>query len=116
MRMVKAMLSGARSPYGVAELEALALHCTQQEDAAQKVERSVRKSEAALYLQPFIGKTFDAIVTGRSDSATWVRTLAPPAEGLLLPGGSALDVGQRLRVKLVSANVERGFIDFEQLH
>ena len=116
MRMVKAMLSGARSPYGVAELEALALHCTQQEDAAQKVERSVRKSEAALYLQPFMGKTFDAIVTGRSDSATWVRTLAPPAEGLLLPGGSALDVGQRLRVKLVSANVERGFIDFEQLH
>ena len=116
MRMVKAMLSGARSPYGVAELEALALHCTQQEDAAQKVERSVRKSEAALYLQPFIGKAFDAIVTGRSDSATWVRTLAPPAEGLLLPGGSALDVGQRLRVKLVSANVERGFIDYEQVH
>ena len=116
MRMVKALLSGTRSPYGVAELEALAVHCTHQEDAAQKVERSVRKSEAALYLQPFIGQTFDAIVTGRSDSATWVRTLAPLAEGLLLSGEPSLDVGRRIRVKLVSANVERGFIDFEQAH
>ena len=115
LRMVKALLSGGRSPYGVAELEALAVHCTRQEDAAQKVERSVRKSEAAMYLQPFIGQTFDAIVTGRSDSATWVRTLAPPAEGLLLSGESSLDVGRRIRVKLVSANVERGFIDFEQV-
>ena len=115
LRMVKALLSGVRSPYGVAELEALAVHCTRQEDAAQKVERSVRKSEAAMYLQPFIGKTFDAIVTGRSDSATWVRTLAPPAEGLLLSGETSLDVGRKIRVKLVSANVERGFIDFEQV-
>ncbi|WP_027997106.1 RNB domain-containing ribonuclease [Simplicispira psychrophila] len=115
LRMVKALLSGARSPYGVAELEALAVHCTHQEDAAQKVERSVRKSEAAMYLQPFIGQTFDAIVTGRSDSATWVRTLAPPAEGLLLSGEISLDVGRKIRVKLVSANVERGFIDFERV-
>ncbi len=48
LRMVKAVLTGTRSPYGKAELEALAEHCTRQEDAAQKVERSVRKSEAAL--------------------------------------------------------------------
>ncbi len=114
LRMVKALLSGGHSPYGVAELETLAAHCTRQEDAAQKVERSVRKSEAAMYLQPFIGQTFDAIVTGRSDSATWVRTFTPPAEGLLLSGETLLDVGRRLHVKLVGANVERGFIDFEQ--
>ena len=91
------------------------MHCTQQEDAAQKVERSVRKSEAALYLQAFVGKTFDAIVTGRTDSATWVRTLAPLAEGLLLSGETLLDVGRKIRVKLVSTDVERGFIDFEQV-
>ncbi|NMM75317.1 ribonuclease II [Acidovorax sp. SRB_14] len=115
LRMVKAMLSGERPPYSVAELEALAVHCTRQEDAAQKVERSVRKSEAALYLQPLMGQQFDAIVTGRTDSATWVRTLAPPAEGLLVAGEPLLDVGQRIRVKLVGTNVERGFIDFEQV-
>ncbi|MGP1628975.1 MAG: RNB domain-containing ribonuclease, partial [Giesbergeria sp.] len=115
LRMVKALLQGERSPYGTAELELLAEHCTQQEDAAQKVERSVRKSEAALYLQGMVGQKFDAVVTGRSESGTWVRIFTPPAEGMLVGGGVSLDVGQQLRVKLVHTNVERGFIDFEQM-
>lgn len=114
LRMVKALLQSERSPYGAAELELLAEHCTQQEDAAQKVERSVRKSEAALYLQGLVGQHFDAIVTGRTESATWVRIFTPPAEGLLVAGEWNLEVGQKIRVKLVDTNVERGFIDFEQ--
>ncbi|MBH1977198.1 MAG: RNB domain-containing ribonuclease [Comamonadaceae bacterium] len=114
LRMVKALLQSERSPYGAAELEALAEHCTHQEDAAQKVERSVRKSEAALYLQGLVGQHFDAIVTGRTESATWVRIFTPPAEGLLVAGEWTLEVGQKIRVKLVDTNVERGFIDFEQ--
>ena len=116
LRMVKALLSGERAPYGMAELATLAEHCTHQEDAAQKVERSVRKSEAALFMQGLIGKQFDAIVTGRTESATWVRIFTPPAEGLLVSGDFNLDVGAKIRVKLVSTNVERGFIDFEQSH
>lgn len=115
LRMVKALLQSERSPYGAAELEALAEHCTHQEDAAQKVERSVRKSEAALYLQGLVGQHFDAIVTGRTESATWVRIFTPPAEGLLVAGEWTLEVGQKIRVKLVDTNVERGFIDFEQV-
>ncbi len=115
LRMVKALLQSERSPYGAAELELLAEHCTQQEDAAQKVERSVRKSEAALYLQGLVGQHFDAIVTGRTESATWVRIFTPPAEGLLVAGEWNLEVGQKIRVKLVDTNVERGFIDFEQV-
>jgi exoribonuclease-2 len=114
LRMVKAMLSGVRSPYGIGELEALAAHCTRQEDAARKVERSLRKSEAALYLQAFVGQTFDAIVTGRTETATWVRIFTPPAEGMLVAGEFNLDVSRKIRVKLVNTNVERGFIDFEQ--
>ena len=116
LRMVKALLSGERPPYGLAELAKLAEHCTHQEDAAQKVERSVRKSEAALYLQGLIGQKFDAIVTGRTVSATWVRIFTPPAEGLLVSGEFNLEVGTKIRVKLVGTNVERGFIDFEQSH
>ena len=115
-RMLKALLAHARAPYGVAELAALAEHCTQQEDAAQKVERSVRKSEAALYLHKHVGQRFDAVVTGRSEKATWVRIFTPPAEGLLVAGEWSLVVGTQIRVKLVGTNVERGFIDFEQLH
>jgi exoribonuclease-2 len=112
IRMTKAALSGAPAPYDATELTALALHCTQQEDAAQKVERRVRKSEAALMLQSRIGQRFDAIVTGRSPSDTWVRIFSPPVEGKLLGHASTLEVGNKLRVKLVATDVERGFVDF----
>ena len=112
LRMVKSVLSGNPPPYGAADLQALALHCTQQEDAARKVERRMRKSEAALLLQSHIGQTYDAIVTGRTPSGTFVRVFTPPVEGMLIGRGAELDVGQPLRVKLVSTNVELGFIDF----
>ena len=79
---------------------------------SRKVERSVRKSEAALLLESHVGQQFDAIVTGRSVSDTWIRILRLPVEGKLVARARALEVGQRSRVKLVSTNVERGFIDF----
>jgi len=112
LRMLKSMLAAEPSPYGAAELEALAAHCTQQEDAAQKVERRVRKSEAALLLQSRIGQHFEAIVTGRSANDTWVRTLSLPVEGKLVTRATDLEVGRKLDVKLVATDVERGFIDF----
>ena len=111
-RMVKAILSGRQPPYSLAELEALAEHCSAQQDTVQKVERRMRKSEAALLLDSHLGQQYDAIVTGSSESAHWVRIFAPPAEGRLESGLRGLEVGQKLRVKLVSTDVERGFIDF----
>lgn len=111
-RLVKAAGAGSPCPYSVEELTALAAQCTRREDAARKVERQVRKSAAALYLADHVGESFDAIVTGVTDQGTWVRVLRPPAEGLLTGGRDGADVGDRLRVKLVSTDVERGFIDF----
>lgn len=116
LRMIKGLLAGGRMPYSVAELESLAAHCTRQEDAAQKVERQVRKSEAALLLQSMLGQQFDALVTGRNASGTWVRIFNPPAEGMLMGRVPELDVGEKVRVKLETTNVERGFIDFSLLH
>ena len=115
-RMLKAVLAAGPAPYSLSELTALAAHCSQQEDAAQKVERKLRKCEAALLLESHVGQRYDAIVTGRSDHNTWVRTLAPPVEGMLTGRAPELDIGQRVEVKLVSTDVERGFIDFEFLH
>jgi exoribonuclease-2 len=83
-----------------------------QEVAAQKVERRKRKSEAALLLESHVGQRYDAIVTGSSESGLWVRIFAPPAEGRLESGPRGLEVGQQIRVKLVSTDVARGFIDF----
>jgi exoribonuclease-2 len=111
-RLVKAALAGHPVPYSIAELGQLATHCTQQEDAANKVERQVRKSAAALVVASKIGQRFDAIVTGASPKGTFVRTLAPPIEGKLVRGEQGVDVGDRLAVTLVRADVEKGFIDF----
>jgi exoribonuclease-2 len=111
-RLVKAAAAGTNAPYTVDELTAVAAHCTRQEDTARKVERQVRKSAAALYLADRVGETFDAIVTGVTDQGTWVRVFKPPAEGMLTGGRAGTDVGDRLRVKLLSTDVERGFIDF----
>ncbi|MEK7345355.1 MAG: RNB domain-containing ribonuclease [Pseudomonadota bacterium] len=115
-RLLKAALGGRSSPYTKAELVELAYHCTRQEDAAQKVERQVRKSEAALLLHDRVGQRFDALVTGVTPSGTWVRVLTPPAEGRLVGDLPDLKVGQTLKVKLVSTSVERGFIDFSLVH
>jgi exoribonuclease-2 len=112
LRMLKAALAGQKPPYSGAELEALARHCTRQEDAAQKVERQMRKSEAALVLESHVGQYFDAIVTGVGTDGIWVRVFTPPAEGKLVQGNDGLRVGDKVRVTLIATNVEHGFIDF----
>jgi len=111
-RLVKAALAGEPPAYDAGELGTLATHCTEQEDDADKVERLVRKSAAALLLEQRIGQRFEAVVTGASEKGTWVRIFQPPAEGKLVHGWEGLEVGDKLRVKLISTDVERGFIDF----
>ena len=114
-RLLKAALGGAPTPYSRDELTELASHCTQKEDDANKVERQVGKSVAAMLLVARIGGLFDAIVTGASDKGTWVRVLQPPVEGKLVQGTAGAKVGDRLRVRLVRADVEQGFIDFQRI-
>ena len=114
-RLIKAALAGAPLPYGADELRYLAEHCTEKEDDAEKVERQLRKSAAALLLEARIGQRFDAIVTGASDKGTWVRLLQPPVEGRVITGANGLDVGDKVRVELVSTSVERGYIDFTRV-
>jgi VacB/RNase II family 3'-5' exoribonuclease len=111
-RLIKSALARSPIPFDEYELRSLAFHCTQQEDAANKVERAVRKSAAALLLTPRIGEKFDSVVTGASPKGTWVKIWHPPVEGKLAVEDGTFDVGDRVRVKLVHTDVERGFIDF----
>jgi len=111
-RLLKAAIAGAPTPYAMPELSALADHCTKQEDAANKVERLTRKAAAALWLSGRIGAQFDAIVTGAGPKGTWVRLTTNSIEGRLERGFEGLDVGDRVRVRLVHTDPPRGFIDF----
>ena len=114
-RLIKAALSGTPSPYADPELESIATHCTEREDAANRVERQLRKAAAALLIQPRIGDVFDGIITGASAKGIWVRVRHPMVEGRIERGGAGLDVGERVQVRLMSVDPSRGFIDFARI-
>jgi exoribonuclease-2 len=114
-RLLKAAMAGRAAPYSYADLDVLAKHFTKEEDAANKVERQVGKSAAAMLLASRIGEQFDALVTGASDKGTWARLLTIPVEGRVERGFEGLDVGDRIRVQLMSTDVQRGFIDFRRV-
>jgi len=111
-RLIKATLAGSAQPYTTDDLRALALRCTLQEDNAAKVERQVAKSAAALLLSSRIGAHFDGIVTGVTDKGTWARIMRPCVEGRIVRDFEELQVGDRVHVRLIRTDVERGFIDF----
>ena len=115
-RLLKAWLAKAPQPYPEGDLNAIAQRCTQMEDAARKVEREMQKRIAAVVLHPRIGQTFRGIITGVNNYGTFVRTLDPNVEGMIVnagkPGSKGLDVGDRVTVKLVGTDPARGFIDF----
>ena len=115
-RLLKAAIAGGTTPYESEALSALAKQCTEKEDAARKVERQVRKSAAAMFLESRHGETFDAIVTGAAGKGTWIRLLHPPIEGRVVSGFEGIDVGQRVRVQLLQTDVARGFIDFKRVN
>jgi exoribonuclease-2 len=112
-RVLKAWLTKSAAPYSEDDLNAIAQRCTEMEDAARKVEREMQKRIAAVVLHPHIGQTYQAIVTGATDHGTFVRILDPHAEGMVVRGGKGLDVGDRVTVKLVNTDPQRGYIDFE---
>ncbi len=111
-RILKAWLSKQPQPYSDESLNAIATRCTEMEDAARKVEREMQKRIAAVVLAKHIGQTYAAIVTGVNQYGSFVRTLNPHVDGMLVHGGKGLDVGDRLTVRLVSTDPARGFIDF----
>jgi exoribonuclease-2 len=114
-RLLKAAIAGLPSPYTAEELRSIAQRCNEAENAANKVERQMVKSAAAILLESRIGEQFKAIVTGAAAKGTWVRILEPPLEGRLESGYKGLDIGDTLQVQLVSTNVEKGFIDFKRV-
>ncbi len=112
-RILKATLAREATPYSMEELDAIAKWCTVQEDSASTVERRVLKAAGAYLLHGRIGESFDAIVTGVAAKGTFVRISAPMVEGRIVRGFEGLDVGDAVRVKLRSVDIEQRFIDFE---
>jgi len=111
-RMVKAALNGEKPPYTDDELAEIVQKCNERESAARKVERKMRKVIAASVMQSRIGETFDAIVTGITPSGAFARILRPPVDGRIVRDEEGLQVGEKIRVKLLATNIHNGYIDF----
>jgi VacB/RNase II family 3'-5' exoribonuclease len=115
-RLVKAIVAGRGQAYAPEELESISAHINDREKAARKVERKMRKIVAAAVMKKRVGERFDAIVTGVNEHGTFARILRPPVDGRIVKGEHGLDVGQKIEVKLLSANTANGFIDFAANH
>ena len=114
-RLVKAALAGKSVPYTVEELKQIAEHCTERDAAARKVERKMRKVAAAVLLRDKIGEEFKAIVTGVTEQGTFARVISPPVDGRVMRGEHGLRVGDKVRIRLLATDPERGFIDFARV-
>ncbi len=115
-RLLKSAMVGETVPYSPEQLEQIARQCTLKEDAAKKVERQVEKSANAMLLESRIGEEFEAIVSGASPKGTWIRLFHPHLEGKLVNGFNGLEVGHKLKARLIHVDVESGFIDFERVN
>jgi exoribonuclease-2 len=111
-RLLKALAAKVQAAYSDTELDSIARNCTLMEDNARKVERAMEKHMAAVALHPRVGQSFSAVVTGVTPKGVFVRVFDPPVEGRLMRGERGLDVGDPLRVTLLSTDPQRGFIDF----
>ena len=111
-RLIKAAFEKTRAPYSDDQLDTIAKNCTLKEDAARKVQRAMQKRVAAVALTGRVGETFDGVVTGNTPKGVFVRVLNPPVEGRIVHGEHGIDVGDRVRVKLINTDPQRGYIDF----
>ncbi|MBF0330534.1 MAG: RNB domain-containing ribonuclease [Candidatus Omnitrophica bacterium] len=110
-RLIKAVIFGRSCPYTRKELVEHAAWCTDRDKASKKVERFMRKVEAALILRGRVGEEFEGIVTGASEKGTYVRLTEPPVEGRVVQSGVRMSVGQKVNVRLTDINPYEGHID-----
>ncbi|RKI56899.1 ribonuclease R [Corallococcus sp. AB049A] len=115
-------------------LEGMAQQCSERERAAMTVEREVVAFYAALMMKDRVGEEFDATVAGIAEFGFFVELDEVHVEGLVkgeslgpgskldkrthslvYPNGRRVRVGQKLRVRLLSANTTARKIDFEAL-
>ncbi len=114
-RLLHALHRGHRAPLTDEALDEIAQRCTAMAANAARVERQVAKSAAALFLSDRVGTRFEAVVSGVTARGTWVRLLGPAVEGKLMARADGLDVGEHLTVRLETADVKRGYLDFSRV-
>jgi exoribonuclease R len=108
-----ALQAGAPVPDWVrSALPALPDEMQKADHLAHEVDRAVVDATEAWLLRDRVGELFDAVVIDADDRAGTVVLDSPAVRGRCAGGG--LPVGERIRVRLVTADVEQRQVRFER--
>lgn len=115
-------------------MERIALLISEKEVRATELERKIDRVFAATFMVSRVGDSFDAVIVSCTEFGFFVRIIEHHVEGLvhiatiakshvhfvpekmsLVVSGSNIRfmVGDKVRVKLINVNVDRGHVDFE---
>jgi ribonuclease R len=117
------------------KLEEQCRYCSERERAAMDSERSANKYKQVEYMKEFVGDEFEGVISGVAAFGFWVETVAHKCEGLvslnslmeyddfrLIEGdyalvgrrsGRSFRMGDKVRIKVVSANLAKRQLDYE---
>ena len=134
-RMLYKIISGEKvDERKFAFYEKASLHSTNQEIKAAEAERNGRKYKQIEFMQNKIGKIFDGIITGVTEWGIYAEEKETKAEGMIklsslkddfyvlhpkkyaIIGGKSkkkFSLGQKIKIKLVDADLERRTMDYE---
>ena len=117
------------------KMEAKCKHCSERERAAMDAERAANKYKQVEFMMDRLGEEFDGVISGVASFGFWVETIEQKCEGLVsinsltdyddfrhietdycLAGrrsGRTFRMGDKVRIKLVSANLAKRQLDYE---
>jgi len=117
------------------KMEAKCKHCSERERAAMDAERAANKYKQVEFMMDKLGEEFDAVISGVASFGFWAETVEHKCEGLVsinslfdyddfrhiesdyaLVGrrsGRSFRMGDKVRVKLISANLAKRQLDYE---
>jgi ribonuclease R len=117
------------------KMEAKCRHTSERERAAMEAERAANKYKQVEYMRQFLGETFDGVISGVASFGFFVELVDTKCEGLVslnslldfdefihieadysLVGrrsGRAFRMGDKVRVRVVAANLEKRQLDYE---
>jgi ribonuclease R len=118
----------------IKHLEQQCRHCSDQERRAMEAERSANKYKQVEYMVDYVGEEFDAVVSGTASFGFWAETVEHKCEGMVsitdlaqfddfemregeyalvgLHTGMRFGMGDKVRVKVAAANLDKRQIDF----
>ncbi len=119
------------------KMEQKCRHCSERERAAMEAERAANKYKQVEYMSEYLGEDFDGVVSGVASFGFWVETVDHKCEGLVslfslsemddfrymeedycLVGrrsGKTFRIGEKVRIKVVAANLEKRQLDYERV-